>query len=593
MTITTNPADSTVMSDGKLVTNGTIAIGSTIEVRHVGYKTKQIQIQRESDASVLLEPEPLRLSVHTTGNAGTAELDGQKIADLTDGSLEYDLPTDGVAHKLTVSANSKPIFTLNVQATAGQEPQITGVDGSDLLAVSSLGTHATFYGGNSLGNAVIGDQSVAISPTGATITLSDQNHDVSFGQGENQGSVSIEPSNAPALVVQSLNGDGRILITTNAETAVLSVDGATVPRQNRGWTVTKAPGSHKFMLSAEGFESQSWTMNTPRRGVVNKNIQLHARFATPAMAGLSITGGTPGAAVTLDGKNIGDLDSSGNLNLPKSVAQGKHTVAMTKPGFEGREFEVTISPSAPGKTLADAQIAKAALSSSMATLAFGTTVKGVAVKYRHTGDAQFKDVNVSDKTQLPPGQYEIVAEAPGYQRFTTTVSLGKEEVTVPLNLSAVPDFEFEDSKQVGHEGAWLKTKTPGKFINLKPGLLRENLVFSRPGKTLFWDKKVEWMVEDPAHHSRIQYSLEGQSGKLTRKLVVGQDSSNQREAKVEAQSAGQKDSFSLHIRVEGGQVRITNDKGTVLDEFNAPGQDFSSGRIAVRSDSLFLIRSDN
>ena len=200
-------------------------------------------------------------------------------------------------------------------------------------------------------------------------------------------------------------------------------------------------------------------------------------------------------------------------------------------------------------------------------------------------------MNLSEKIQLPPGQYEIVAEAPGYQRFTTTVNLGKEAVTVPVKLSAVPDYEFEDAQQISHEGPWLKSKTPGKFINLKPGLLRENIVFSRPGKTLFWDKKVEWLIEDPVHHSRVQYSLEG--GKLTRRMVVGQDASNQKEAKVDAQSAGQKDSLSLHIWVDAAQVRILNDKGTILDEFTAPGQDFSSGRIAIKSDALFVVRSNN
>ena len=593
ITITTNPTDSFVTSEGKPISNGAVAIGTTVEVSHLGYKTRQVQIKGNSDASILLEPEPLHLSVHTSGNGGTAELDGQKFADFTDGSFEYDLPTDGIAHKLTVTANGKPAFTLNLQASTGQQPQVTGVESNDLLAVSSLGNHATLYGGSSLGNAVIADQSVAISPAGAAITLSDQNHDVAFGQGDSQGSVSIDITNAPTLVVQSLNGDGRVLITANVSNALLTVDGAPLKQQNHSWTVTKASGSHKFTLTADGYESQSWTMNTPRRGVVNKSVQLRAKVAAPVIAGLNISGGTPGADVALDGKKVGELDSSGNLNVPNVVSLGKHTVGMAKQGFEARDFEVTISPGAPGKPLADAQISKAALSSSMAVLVFETSVKGVAVKYRRVGDAQFKDANPAEKTQVAPGQYEVVAEAAGYQRFTTTVNLGKEDVTVPLNLTAVPDFEFEDARQVGHEGAWLKTKTPGKFINLKPGLLRENLVFSRPGKTLFWDKKAEWMVEDPVHHSKVQYSLEGQSGKLTRKLVVGQDSSNQREAKVEAQSTGQKDSLSLHVRVEGGQVRLTNDKGAVLDEFSAPGQDFSNGRIAVRSDSPFLVRRDN
>ena len=78
------------------------------------------------------------------------------------------------------------------------------------------------------------------------------------------------------------------------------------------------------------------------------------------------------------------------------------------------------------------------------------------MKYR-VGDAQFRDVNLP-KTAIAAGQYEIVAEAAGYQRFTTTVNLGRR-VTVPVKLSAVPDYEFEDAQQISHEGPWLKSKT--------------------------------------------------------------------------------------------------------------------------------------
>ena len=593
VTVAADPPDSTVTTEGKPLTNGTVTIGTTIEVSHIGYKTRLVQIQHDSDGKISLEPEPLHLSVHASGTAGSAEIDGQKIADLTDGSLEYALSPDATLHKLTVTADGKQLLTVYVQSSPGEQPRVTGFNANDLLAITSLGNHATLYGASNLGNAEIGDQSVAINPTGAPITLTDQNHDVVFGKGDDQGSASVDISNAPALMVQSLTGAGRVFITTNADKAVLSVDGLPMPRQSRGWTVSKAPGPHKFTLSADGFESQSWTMAIQRRGVLNKNVNLRAKIpaAQPLTAGLSILGGTPGADVALDNKRVGELDSAGNLSLPNAVGLGKHAVGLTKPGYEAREFEITISPSAPGKALADAQISKPVLSSSLATLAFDVITKGATVKYRRAGDVQYRDVNPSEKIQLLPGQYEIVAEAVGYQRFTTTVNLSKEEVSVPVNLAAVPDYEFEDAHQVSHEGAWLKSKVPGKFINLKPGLLRENIVFSRPGKTLFWDKKVEWMIEDPAHHSRVQYSLEG--GKLTRRLLVGQDTSYQKDAKVDAQSAGQKDSLSLHIRVDAGQVRITNDKGGVLDEFTAPGQDFSNGRIAIRSDSLFVVRSNN
>ena len=593
VTITTDPPDSTVKSDGQAIADGSVAAGTTIEVSRLGYKTKQLQIQHDSDGKVSLEPESLHFSVQTSGSGASAELDGQKLSDFTDGSLEYNLPPDGTVHTFTVSTNGKHLFTLIVQSSAGQQPHVTGLDANDILAIASLGNQATLYGGTNLGDAHIGDQSVPINPSGAPVTLSDQNRDVAFGRGEDQGTVSIPPSNAPSLIVQSLSGEGRVFVTTNADDAFLSVDGLPVPRQKRGWTVTKTPGVHKFMVTAAGYESQSWSMSIQRHGIINKNVMLRAKVAAPTMAGLNIAGGTPGAEVALDGNKIGELDSSGNLNLPNVVAVGKHTVGFSKPGLEPREFEIAVSPGAPGKPLGDAQISKPVLSSSMGTLAFEAKVRGVTVKFRHAGDTQFRDANVSDKFPVQPGEYEVVAEAPGYQRFTTNVNVGNENVTLTLNFASVPDYEFEDPKQIAHEGPWIKSTTPGKFINLRPGRLNQNLVFARPHKTLFWDKKVEWAVENSAHTARVQYSLEGQSGKLVRKVVVGQDGSNQKEAKVDAQSPGQKDSLSVHIRVEGGQVRILNDKGVVLDDFTAPGQDFSNGRIAVRADSLFLVRSDN
>jgi hypothetical protein len=535
----------------------------------------------------------LHLSIHTSGSGGSAELDGQKIADITDGSLEYDLPSDAVPHKLTVSENRKQLFAFNVQGAAGQQPQVTGFDASDLLVITSLGKDATLYGKSTLGTAHLGDQGVVITPSGAPITLTDQSHDLVFGAGEDQGSVSIELSNAPTLLVQSLGGQGRVLITANADNATLTVDSLPVPRQGHGWTVNRPPGTHKFVLSAIGYDTQSWTMTIQRHGTVSKNMVL-SKVSTPTvLAGINFTACTPGAEVAVDGRKAGELDPSGNLNLPHIVEVGRHAVTLTKPGYETREVEVTINPASSGKPPVDAQISKVTLVASNGTLAFEGAVKGTTVKYRRVGDSEFKDASPSEKLPLQPGQYEIVAERPGYKKFTTTMNLAREDVIVSLNLTPIPDYEFEDPTQIAHEGGWIKSKTAGKFINLRPGLLSANLVFERPHKTLLWEKKVEWTVENSARSARVQYSLEGQGGKLTRKLVIGQEASDQREAKADAQAGSQNDSLSLHIRVQGGQVRITNDKGAVLDEFAAPGQDFSNGRIAVRSESHFLVRSNN
>ena len=80
---------------------------------------------------------------------------------------------------------------------------------------------------------------------------------------------------------------------------------------------------------------------------------------------------------------------------------------------------------------------------------------------------------------------------------------------------------------------------------------------------------------------------------MTRKLT-GQDTTDGSETKkVDARSQTEKGVISVDVRVDGAEVRILNDKGVLLDDCTAYGQDFSKGRIAIRTDSDFLVRSDN
>jgi hypothetical protein len=49
----------------------------------------------------------------------------------------------------------------------------------------------------------------------------------------------------------------------------------------------------------------------------------------------------------------------------------------------------------------------------------------------------------------------------------------------------------------------------------------------------------------------------------------------------------------LHLRVDGGHITITNDRGVVLDDYTAEGHDLSSARIGIKTDSQFRVESDN
>jgi hypothetical protein len=102
---------------------------------------------------------------------------------------------------------------------------------------------------------------------------------------------------------------------------------------------------------------------------------------------------------------------------------------------------------------------------------------------------------------------------------------------------------------------------------------------------------VEWVIEAPEEHIRMQYDLDGQG--LKRKLVVGGEASDEKETKVNSVSAEQANSLSVHVRADGVHVTITNDRGVILDDYMAQGHDFSRARIGIKTDSQFRVRSDN
>jgi len=594
--ITTDPADSTITSDGKPITNGSAAIGTTIEVSHLGYKTRQVQLLQDADAKVALTPEAVRLSIHTSEPAGSVEVDGQKIGDLADGALdEYELPADGKTHRIRVTTRDKKLFAVAVEVPAGGQPRVTSLDATDLFAVSSLGTRATWYAGSQLANARFGDQRVAVNRSGVSLTLGDQDHELHYGNGSDQGSFGVEISNAPTLALQSLNAEGQVEITSNVERGVLTVDGVPVPSGKNGWTVRRPPGAHTFVLSSGGYETRSVSVPMQRRRTFSRKIDLVAIAAEPLKAGLEIASGTPGANVAVDGTRVGELDSGGNLKVENVLTVGKHTVVFSKSGHEAFSELVSVSAPAAGRAPTDAVIANPVLSASAVAVTFESNAKDVAIKYRRVGETQFQAASAGERLALSPGRYEISAEAGGHKPYTTLADVGRETRVIPLNLVPSPSYEFQDLSQVEQSGDWFKAKSSEKPVYLKPGLLNVTMVFFRAGKA--WgglkDKKVEWFIEDPTHHTRIQYTLENQSGKFTRKLVSGDHTSDEVDKKVDAVTVNQQTSLSVHVRTEAGHILITNDKGQTLDDFTVPTQDFSKGKIGIRSDSLFLVTRDN
>jgi len=591
--VVTNPSDAVVTSGSQALENGTVSLvpGSsvTVEVSRLGYKTKSVELRQASDGNVALAPEPLHLSIQTSEKSGTVELDAKKIADLADGNMDgYDFVPDGYSHELTVSEQGKPLFAVQLQAVPGALPQVDAFDAKGLFLITSLGNRAKLYAGNQLKNVRLGDQSIAGSPSGADLSLSEQNREVKFGEGSGQGSVAIQNSNAPTLAVYSTNLGGQVQITSSVAGATLTVNGTQVKPQGGGWLVKRQPGAYTFDLSAEGYESQKWKMTLLSRQVLpNKNINLKPKAQAKAgvMASLVIAGGTPDAQVDVDGTRVGKLDANGNLELPNALAEGQHKIGLTKQGYEPREIPGVAK--LPEFRLTDAKLAP------WAKLTFQTTIANVTVKYQRSGDSQVRQATGSDKLTLQPGQYDFTAEAPGYQRYDTgkvNLPLGFDG-SIPLKLNPALDYQYQDVSQIIHDGPeWIKAKDAHAFVHLKPGLLHETLIFSKPGKNLFWNKKVEWRIEAADNSARVEYVLDGQ--KLQRRLVVGDSGSDLKEVpKVDVAATNQATALSVYVQVDGPHVQISNAKGVILDDYVAPQKvNFSEAKISIKTDSQFVVR---
>jgi hypothetical protein len=400
--------------------------------------------------------------------------------------------------------------------------------------------------------------------------------------------VPIQSSNAPTLAVYSTNLGGQVQITSNVAGATLTVNGTQVKSQGGGWLVKRQPGAYTFELSADGYESQKWTMTLLSRQVLpNKNMNLKPKAPAKAgvMASLVIVGGTPDAQVDIDGARVGKLDANGDLELPNALTEGQHKIGLTKQGYDSRE--IPVAAKLPEFRLTDAKLA------AWAKVAFQTTVTNVTVRYQKSGDSQVRQAAASDKLTLSPGQYDFTAEAPGFQKYDTgKVNLPSGfDGSIPLKLNPALDYQYQDVSQIIHDGPeWIKAKDPHAFVHLKPGLLHETLIFAKPGKNLFWNKKVEWRIEAADNSARVEYVLDGQ--KLQRRLVVGDSGSDLKETpKVDVAASNQATALSVYIQVEGSHVQISNAKGVVLDDYAVPQKvNLSDAKISIKTDSQFVVR---
>jgi hypothetical protein len=305
-----------------------------------------------------------------------------------------------------------------------------------------------------------------------------------------------------------------------------------------------------------------------------------------AKSSLQIVNNLPGAVVEIDNVRVGEVDGSGRAQFSNVLIQGLHTITLRSPCGEKKTQDFLASPpvlvQVPSLNLAVC-----------GTISFQHVPTNAKVQIKGHDDSKWVDVDPAGKIQLRPGEYEVKADAPGSQTYTTAVRIEpNKEWQVPLSFTVQQRCQLQDALQVesSPEG-WLKQKNPGSPVYLKAGCSNVNLIFTKP-RTVIWGKfgkkRPQWTINLPDAKSFVQYELDDQ--KISRVMVVAGEISDKYDKKVKAESSSQNTSLSVRVRIEGKHVEVTNEKGEVLDDY-AVKDDLSNAKLGIKTDAQFLFRS--
>jgi hypothetical protein len=301
---------------------------------------------------------------------------------------------------------------------------------------------------------------------------------------------------------------------------------------------------------------------------------------------LLIVNNLPGAIVEIDNVRIGELDGSGKGQFRDALETGRHTVVLRSPCGERKTQDFLASPPVA------VQVPSLNLTA-CGSISFQHVPTNAKVQIKGHDDSKWVEVDPAGKTQLRPGEYEVKADAPGSQTYTTAVRIEpNKEWQVPLSFAVQQKCQLQDATQVeSSPDGWLRLKNSGNPVYLKAGCLDVNLIFTKP-HTVIWGKfgkkRPQWTINLPDAKSFVQYELDDQ--KINRVMVIAGEISDKYDKKVNAESSSQSSSLSVKVRIEGKHVKITNDKGEVLDDYVAK-DDLSNAKLGIKTDAHFIFRS--
>jgi len=205
---------------------------------------------------------------------------------------------------------------------------------------------------------------------------------------------------------------GSIYVASTPAGASAILDGGHAQLFTPGTFKGVEPGTHQVLITLQGFQPNTTTVKVTTGSTQNVLITLPP---VTSPGGLSVSSNPRGAGLYVD-----DLYMGKTNQVVGNLAAGPHRVVISEAGYETWSDTVTVKA---GEITPVTATLAAEINPAHGDLQVSSTPSGAAVyidgNYRgYTPSDDLLDVN-----DLSPGTYALTVKKPGYQDYSTTVTI--------------------------------------------------------------------------------------------------------------------------------------------------------------------------
>lgn len=222
---------------------------------------------------------------------------------------------------------------------------------------------------------------------------------------------------------------GQLVLSSDPDGAEVKIDGVNQPDWRTPFTATAVPpGPHTLTFTKNGYSIETRVAEVSAGKQAFVKVNLKAGTAT-----VSLNSDPPGASVLIDDREIAKTTPTQIV-----LGRGMHSIGIRKPGYqesstnvdlqEGQQFNFapTLKPlNLEGAKESHGNIFSRVFGGGNSGDRVGVEVHTVPRGAQISVNGQLYSKTTPTKLALPPGEYEIILQLPGYKPLHKTLTVEK------------------------------------------------------------------------------------------------------------------------------------------------------------------------